>query len=754
MDEDPKAGSARAVDAALLAVALLAGAAVRIFPAWPVVFRGGRVVFLESDPYYHLRRIQYAVRHFPDIPDFDAYVNFPGGAPIIWPPGFDLLLAFLARLMAGAGPDAVERLCAFAIPVFGLAAIGAVYLLARQSLDRPGAGIAALTFALLPIPITYSLLGRVDHHVLEPCFMALAAAALMASWRGPTGRAVVLAASGGVLAALSAAFVTDAPVMLALLSAVAAWEGVRGRRRGSVAAALAFVSAATLTLLPLAAATPWGRSGTMTYLALSPLHTHLAVAGLGLTLAVVVGARRAAPRPARVLGVAAGLALLAGSFLHGGEQLLEPLREAGKFLFRLEGVVSTVRESKPLWRDSPRDILLLMTPMGIATPAILLAAWFRGRGTVESRAALLGLAFFALGVAQVRFMGFGGVAIAWAAGWVASRVWRVAPGTAGQQWVRPGFVLLLLACLVGSLKITIEWARKLGPPPADLATAQALRPLRDPESDLDRPQRSPRWGVLGPWDLGHLLIYRSGMPVVSSPFGQASWHIEGVRRVVRFNLSETDAAATDLARRLRVRYVVTRDPLVTVFSDAAVVGIPLDRFMRADRRRDNEVVTSPFFLRTSGFRLHALDGRRVRNTSMDVPAMPSFRLVWESEALDPSGMSPLGLPPGWRPSAYKLFEVVAGARVEGRCRPGEPVRIIAPVRTNTGRSFDWVDETLCSAAGSYGLRTPTPGDAIRLVSGGREERIAITRDQVRAGGVVRADVVKDQQIAQPRLDRN
>ncbi len=95
--------SGRILDRLLLALALIAGAAFRILPAWSGVMSGRGAVFLGNDAYYHVRRIQYAASHYPTVLDFDPYVNFPEGAPIYWPHGFDLLLASAARLFLPGG---------------------------------------------------------------------------------------------------------------------------------------------------------------------------------------------------------------------------------------------------------------------------------------------------------------------------------------------------------------------------------------------------------------------------------------------------------------------------------------------------------------------------------------------------------------------------------------------------------------------------------------------------------------------------
>jgi asparagine N-glycosylation enzyme membrane subunit Stt3 len=63
------------------AITLLA-LAVRCLP-YPEVFVAGRILFIESDAYYHLRRIVYMLTNFPAQLEFDTYLSFPSGARAI-----------------------------------------------------------------------------------------------------------------------------------------------------------------------------------------------------------------------------------------------------------------------------------------------------------------------------------------------------------------------------------------------------------------------------------------------------------------------------------------------------------------------------------------------------------------------------------------------------------------------------------------------------------------------------------------------
>ena len=83
---------------ALLAIVALALAMRGLAFEW--VFQGDVIAFRPADPQYHLRRAFYTFINFPQILLFDPYINDPGGAPIAWPPLFDLLIATVSVVFA------------------------------------------------------------------------------------------------------------------------------------------------------------------------------------------------------------------------------------------------------------------------------------------------------------------------------------------------------------------------------------------------------------------------------------------------------------------------------------------------------------------------------------------------------------------------------------------------------------------------------------------------------------------------------
>ena len=154
----------------LVALALL----VRALGFEWVFVDGDTVVFAPGDAQYHVRRTFYAWSNFPQVLFSDAYINYPEGAAISWPPLFDLVVAGVTRLLT-ADPGRFQVLAAWAAPVFGALQLVPVFAVGcRLAGPRLGLGAAGL-LALLPMSVTYSRIGQLDHH----CAVAFIGACLL-----------------------------------------------------------------------------------------------------------------------------------------------------------------------------------------------------------------------------------------------------------------------------------------------------------------------------------------------------------------------------------------------------------------------------------------------------------------------------------------------------------------------------------------------------------------------------------------------
>ena len=127
------------------------------------VWMDGDTVFPPADAQYHVRRALYTFENFPTALLFDPYINFPGGAPIPWPPLFDFVVGGVAFFWA-EDVQGFERVAALSAPVCAVLASIPIYLAGRR-LGSPAVGLAAVFFfAWLPLAVSYTRLGNADHH--------------------------------------------------------------------------------------------------------------------------------------------------------------------------------------------------------------------------------------------------------------------------------------------------------------------------------------------------------------------------------------------------------------------------------------------------------------------------------------------------------------------------------------------------------------------------------------------------------------
>ncbi|MCS5637543.1 MAG: glycosyltransferase family 39 protein, partial [Myxococcota bacterium] len=315
------------------------------------VFVGDHVTFPPADAQYHLRRALYTFVHFPAVLLFDPYINYPGGAPVPWPPLFDFLLGGAARLLADDHAG-FERVVAWAGPLCAALALIPIYLAGRL-LDSRRAGLAAaLCYACLPASVTYSRVGNPDHH---------AAVSLLGAWLllaclglSRKGRAQASVGRWGLLLGASE---------LALLCT---WHGsllYLGLANGLLLAAGLFASAprslfaqalaalvSAAALVPLILVSPRPLGGWFSAIALSWLHV---LAMVSVALVAAFAAWFEVRAPGRSTGWRFAAAGLAGLMLAAVAALVPAIREgfepAFRFLTQTDQVGMVTGEQNPLF---------------------------------------------------------------------------------------------------------------------------------------------------------------------------------------------------------------------------------------------------------------------------------------------------------------------------------------------------------------------------------------------------------------------
>ncbi len=140
---------------------------------------GSLVLPFGNDALYHLRRIAYSIANFPETLDYDPYINFPSGAPPIWTPAFDWLLALAlypwvgALESSGGGAAAIaeidtsrlEQLAIWVPPLLGGLTVAVLVRFAHRLFGPAIALVSGLALCISSAHFWYSQIGFVDHHV-------------------------------------------------------------------------------------------------------------------------------------------------------------------------------------------------------------------------------------------------------------------------------------------------------------------------------------------------------------------------------------------------------------------------------------------------------------------------------------------------------------------------------------------------------------------------------------------------------------
>lgn len=530
------------------------------------------------DSWYHLRLIEYDVRHFPRTLHFDPYLQ-PAGDQVPTGPLYDWMTAAVARPICGGQPETacVDRIAAFASPVAALLTLIVVFQIGRRLFDPVAGLVAAALLATMPSPfLAVSVLGVVDHHAGEVLFSSLTMLGLaMAVQRARdvgVHRARVAAASAGL--ALGAYLLTWTSGAL-LVAILALWAGAgflvdpdeRADGRSGCVLAVAVAIAAACVLI-------FARAGTPKYGV-----QLMALGGTLLGLAFLEAFRRTRQSerlPSATLAAAAAAALVVAviaerlPMAHAASETLTALHRMlprqhaaaseAQSMFEMGGIGSS------LWWMF-RAGALAAVPGAIALVAtlrrrperLLLATW-----TACMLLAAIG---------QIRFGYYLAVCVALLGGWsvaLATRWLRSAP-------LRGVAALVLAAALCYPSVASAESTARL-----DLGLPgpwrQALQWMRshtpEPFGAADRfwspGQSKAAYTVMDWWEHGYWIIHEAHRVPVANPMQT------GAEDAAKFYTGTDPRAAVALLHRLRARYVVVGEEVPLHFDN--VGGVWLDWF--------------------------------------------------------------------------------------------------------------------------------------------------------------------------------
>jgi len=751
----------------LVAVVLVFIAVVpRVVPQWKGSIENGRAVVWDPDACYHLRRAELIARNFPDLSVFDSYMNFPHGARVIWPPLYDVALAGALRAFPAPrtarglhGPSVAVALIP---PALFAATVLAVFAIARRL--WPGRiilpGLAAAVTAALPASRPYTIVGALDHHAAEFLLSALFLLALGEATERVRqgGRPLRHAIVPG--AALAAALLVQLTLVVLVPLACAATLLGAWRRRASALELLAWLHAAAFALV-----IPWSIAYAV---AGAPFRYYqfgmfqpalLALAALAAIVARGVsapGAARAAraPRLAALLTAAAIGAWLAARL--AGEGAAGVTYVTGTFA----AWQATIGESRSILRmgftNGAGLAFAMLSILVLALPVACVLLARRALAGDGRRAVLLvAIAGFAvLGAEQLRFLPH----LALLVGIAFATVVEPLEGRLGARVAAP---LVAVGAIAALLPTRAAWEAREEAAAAFHRMRSVLEHIAratPPTSYYDRPDKTPEYGVLADWSLGHFVQYHARRPAVVDNFGFAIGDPTITRRVF---LATDEEEALEVLDSLRTPLVLVED-LAWTFSglipDDSLSALYQTEVAAADGSEKTRYFTEAI-LPTLLYRLVAEYGGgretagasassapQTRAVQSGAPPLAHFRLIAESaEMTDPRFGPPV--------AAVKLYEVVAAAwvRLDGLA-PGSAGVFRATIRTPRGRSFPYERALAADSAGVMLAPPPYPTVARPGTSYAESAEIAVggafipvngvTEEMVRAGDETRLATIR------------
>ncbi|MEM9380053.1 MAG: hypothetical protein AAGB93_08885 [Planctomycetota bacterium] len=688
----------------------------------------------DHDTLYHARRVERAVRNGGWVTAYDRLINHPHpeeslGAPIPWPPAYDLLLAGIAR---GGLPDAsvlfegpsegtdatlplperarIERIVATVPIVCGtltalLAALLAAGLARRLA---PGASalvgpcaalVAGLTVAAAFGHVRYSHLGNGDHHafvsLLHLALLGLTSSALTRERIQQPLKSATRGAAAGVVAGLllttwTASILWIALVELALVVRLLApfprVDGAPGREaaRGLPLFATSFHKAAILVVVPGVIESPYASLEPLGLTELSWFHL-IWLAALWLVFAPYALAPRIAVQRPLVMLLPA-IALL--GLVLATTDLPRHLAEAFSWAGATNVFMASINESRPLLGEGG-SVAALVKWAGAAVvlgPVLALAAlrlvprapellpW------VTTLPVVLVLAALQRRFSEAAAAPLAVLLAALVAGWFVS---RLGSERATRPAARAAVLLGLAVASVGAHPWTLRntWSRlRIRTETGErfvtsTPTARRQRALAELLHDIGR-DPGARGGVLAEWDLGHAIEWRAGRPTIATNFGLYVG-LESFLEPWRV-FAETDADRAE-------QRLVARD-----VGSILVDGTTAARQATLAAALDAPELIGPAWAGTMAARMTGAAGAE--------PPPGFLRLVRSVPD------------PGHPGSDLRVYHVVPGARLTAE---GEVLSVVATLEVGAGSDFDarpltWRSTVRSSsgAPGSLVLRCP------------------------------------------------
>lgn len=759
---------------------------------WPFVFSDRTVSFFGEDPYYHMRRILLAIRHFPLIPQFDYYINYPQGLSCHHGPFFDLMIASIAILAKPFSSSlyTTEAIAAIFPAIIGAFSVFVVYLIGKALFDYRVGFIAAAVSAVMHLMVSISEIGRTDYHVLEALLSGLIFLAIFYPLKNYANLSRRKQIFYSILAGLSLAIgLFTSSVMIIFLVIFSLFISIqllinyffKKDLRYLFSLSLSVLFSALIILMISIVPFNWKNlSFDFDRLSLfQPAFVIFLIIEVSVLyfLLVLPKKYRIHLKPRNLVLIILFLSILFIFYYYSYKPISQNLLESWKYFSVQDEWLKSVSEAKPL--------LLKYDPFRLKSHLVLSGAIL-----------YFGRAFFLIPLGFV-FLGYL-VIKKGKEGYLLFFILSLLTMVASLYQKRFLSLFAMSACLLMALMINgiylrlsvIKWKKISFFYPAicvvigiflfsfypkgnkDPSLGYQQQPglnellvwLKDNSPQTSyflEPDKIPEYGVLSVWGLGPRIVYISRRPVVANNLHNNK---RGIETVAKFILASDQNQAKAILEENKIKYIITTslDNGVQLFDYARFIKVDPIKYIKLESRKSGR----GYAIRTAkeiGYyrlifnQLHVLDGTNYdfiiskgnSTWKETIEALGNFRLIYETSYLRPtSGMINKEV------SNLKIFEYVTGTTVTGKALPNAEVVAKLSVKTNTDRVFLYKTIAKTNSDGNFKLILPysTKGLPYESKATGEYElsckqfkkQLSVKEDDVKSGNTIQIDLTSAQ----------
>jgi len=690
---------------------------LRIYFYWDKIIINGVPYLTDTDVVFHLRRVEICMRHYPWMPMFNSYEEYPKGSYYESPPLHAFILATIAYIAGGFkyhSSEFTRWILIFYPPVLSAVAIWLLHYLSKLIFKSIWVShLTALLAAVFPIAMQYSYLGNIDHHVSDYFGIVLYFVLLIKSIEklneSELNKLVKISILPG--AALAFAFyVWQASFLHAAISSLTflMYYLLNRERRIILFGALHYFWCCVF-LLPgdiyaAAYGVPWN---SLAFFSFGQMLIILAIGCFFIAFYQAVDEMTKAfknPFKLKAAWICFFVILLSLYVLK------YDIKEGIRILVHNPiPWLRSVTESTPILfiyhEFSLKPLLSNFSYASLIFPLFLILLYFEIIKKDKSFSKLLianaGLLYFLLVNAQARF----GYPFTIPLSLITAFYLVELPKRYLAKFIRKPIlnekIIPLVLCIIILIPCRVYY-QKQELIKSYLILKEALDWIRDntPETiDFDTAQRKPEYSILADWEYGTFIEYYSHRPTNIDARGPlySDWS-----PVARFLLSADEIEANVIREQLGIKYILIADWYASLRIYPEWMNANWNDYFVAIPTEDGEnaVAAKEKLIFTVGFQFSEFGaGPIISSNRLIKPALQHYRLVWESSQLLFGGRQE-------PTTSLKIIEYVNGVKLKCKSVPGDRIEITGLVITNIGRTFQYRNYMITSPSGYSNIYLP------------------------------------------------